>query len=283
MTERHSEVSIVDKTAVRSFDSTGKIPVEIEALVSHADASWHQVLIEALHAVAAAQPAYLEALTATDFVPTEGRLFAAFSQPLGDVRYVLAGEAPYPRSASATGFCFMDGAVNAIWSDGGLSKPVNKATSLRNFMKMLLVSDGRLAEDNTGATALIDIAREARMSDPTIIQTLPELQHNLLSNGFLLLNAALVFRSEVPPLREAQAWRPFMNRILVALESSARVRQEQMPSLILWGKVAVQVQSLPVAKLFPQVISEHPYNLSFIRNRVMQQLFGRMQLLRRNI
>jgi uracil-DNA glycosylase len=75
-------------------------------------------------------------------------LFAAFAQPLDRVRYVLVGEGPYPRAESATGVCFMDGAVGDLWSEAGLSKPVNRATSLRNFMKMLLVADGQLQLEN---------------------------------------------------------------------------------------------------------------------------------------
>ena len=79
-----------------------------------------------------ADPAYLSALAEDHFLPTQGRLFAAFSQPLEEVRYVLVGEGPYPREESATGVCFMDGAVRELWSTQGLSKPVNRATSLRN-------------------------------------------------------------------------------------------------------------------------------------------------------
>eukprot|EP01034_Spumella_vulgaris_P040220 gene40219-49737_t len=111
--------------------------------------------------MAAADPAYLPALAVDNYLPTELRLFAAFALPLAQVRYVLVGEGPYPRAESATGVCFMDGAVKGLWSDeqgGGLSKPVNKATSLRNFMKMLLVADGLLTADNTAGAALTGVA-----------------------------------------------------------------------------------------------------------------------------
>ncbi|HAT31470.1 MAG TPA: uracil-DNA glycosylase, partial [Janthinobacterium sp.] len=81
-------------------------------------------------------------------------------------------EGPYPRAASATGVCFMDGAVGALWSEAGLSKPVNRATSLRNFMKMLLLADGQLALDATSGAALAPVASRARADGGGTVQTL---------------------------------------------------------------------------------------------------------------
>src|SRR5471032_2250934 len=154
------------------------------------------------------------------YLPTEQRLFAAFALPLDKVRYILVGEGPYPRAESATGVCFMDGAVGSLWSDeqgGGLSKPVNKATSLRNFMKMLLVADGQLAPDNTGGEAMAAVAARARSGSGSHIQTLVEMQQKLIEQGFLLLNASLVFRSHVAPARDAKAWLPFFETVMAGL------------------------------------------------------------------
>ena len=221
-------------------------------------------------------PQYLEVLAQDDYLPTEGRLFAAFALPLHAVKFVLVGEGPYPRPESATGVCFMDGAVGELWCDSGLSKPVNKATSLRNFMKMLLVADGQLGLGDTGGAALAPIAGKAR-SDRQSIQTLAELQDNLTRQGFLLLNASLVFRSHVPPAVDAKAWLPFLQLVLGELAAL-----QQPPRLVLWGKIAEQLKKLPVAGRFEQLCSEHPYNLSFIGHAGMQQLFGPMRLLRKS-
>ncbi len=49
--------------------------------------------------------------------------------------------------------------------------------------------------------------------------------------------------------------------------------------MILWGKIAEQLNKLPVMKEFPQIVAEHPYNLSFIGNQAMHGLFGPMKLL----
>lgn len=255
------------------------VPAPIAALVQAADPSWQPILARGLQAVADADPGYLPRLLTEPFLPTEDRLFAAFRQPLEAVRYVLVGEGPYPRAASATGVCFMDGAVGSLWAAGGLSKQVNRATSLRNFMKMLLVAQGRLDIARTSGDALAHIGAGALAGTCGSIGTLAQLQDKLHGQGFLLLNAALVFRPEVPPIREARGWQPFLRTVLAALKDRAKDTGLTPPMLVLWGKIAAQVEALPEAEGFSKAVSEHPYNLSFIGNPDMQALFGPMKLL----
>jgi uracil-DNA glycosylase len=249
------------------------IPQPILAAIDLADASWRPHLLAGLDAVVRATPGYLPALAVDQYLPTQNRLFAAFALPLSRVRYVLVGEGPYPREESATGVCFMDGAVRELWCETGLSKAVNRATSLRNFMKMLLVAEGKLEADNCAGEALAPVAAAAQ-HDGSIL-TLPQLQDNLTTEGFLLLNAALVFRPHVAPVVEARAWLPFLQTVLAVLAD-----RPQPPTLVLWGKIAEQLKKLEPTARFPQVCAEHPYNLSFIRHDGMQQLFGPMHLLR---
>ena len=250
------------------------MPPDILDALKLADASWRPHLEAGLRAMAALDPAYLPTLANDDYLPTGGRLFAAFAQPIDRVAYVLMGEGPYPREESATGVCFMDGAVGPLWSDTGLSKPVNRATSLRNFMKMLLVADGQLNIDDTGGAALAPIAKSSRQNG--MIQTLAELQDNLMSEGFLLLNASLVFRKHVAPVVDARAWVPFQRAVFAALGERL-----DKPTLVLWGKIAEQLDKLPETEGLPSIRAEHPYNLSFIAHRGMQQFFGPMRLLQR--
>lgn len=249
------------------------VPEPLLDALSLAHPSWRPHLVKGLEAVARANPDYLPALAADDYLPTGKRIFAAFAQPLAEVRYVLVGEGPYPRAESATGLCFMDGAVGSLWCATGLSKPVNRATSLRNFMKMLLVADGQLDGASTGGEAMQPVAERAAANGA--IATLAELQDNLTSHGFLLLNAALVFRPHVKPVLEARAWLPFLQTVLAALADHVH----PAPTLVLWGKIAEQLKQLPETARFPQVCSEHPYNLSFINHAGMQELFGPMRLL----
>lgn len=239
--------------------------------------SWQPVLLQALEAVEKTTPGYLEQLASQEFLPTEGRIFAAFSLPLDAVRFVLVGEGPYPRAESATGFCFMDSAVDSLWSDapgGGLSKPVNRATSLRNFIKMLLVADGALSVENTSGLALAEVAYSLRTTEPACITTMNQLQGNFLQHGFLMLNAALVFRSNVAPSLDAKAWMPFLACVFEALSQRSSVCR-----VILWGKIAERLQSLSQFSQLHLCQSEHPYNLSFIGNQSMQDLFRPLKLL----
>ena len=255
------------------------IPDSILAALAGADASWRPLLVEGLQAVMKATPDYLPQLAVDQYLPTEGRLFAAFALPLDQVRYVLVGEGPYPRALSATGVCFMDGAVGSLWSSeegGGLSKAVNKATSLRNFMKMLLVADGQLQLDNTAGDAMAAVSTRARSGAGTHIQTLDDMQRKLTGQGFLLLNASLVFRSHVAPVKDAKAWLPFFETVMAGLAAQSATT----PTMILWGKIAELLQKLPVMREFPQIVAEHPYNLSFIANQDMHALFSPMQLLK---
>jgi len=261
-----------ESTAVSTSVST--IPAAILDALQLADASWRPHLVAGLEAMMRATPDYLPALAGDDYLPTGGRLFAAFALPLDRVRYVLVGEGPYPRAESATGVCFMDGAVGDLWSDTGLSKPVNRATSLRNFMKMLLVADGSLQVDDTGGAALAPIAKAARAGGA--IQTLAELQDKLLAQGFLLLNASLVFRKHVAPVVDARAWVPFQQAVFAGLAAC-----REQPTLVLWGKIAEQLKKVPESEVFPKIQAEHPYNLSFIGHQGMHRLFGPMQLLRK--
>jgi uracil-DNA glycosylase len=251
------------------------IPPHFLAALDKAHPSWHATLVKGLEAIAAADPAYLPALAGDTYLPTELRLFAAFALPLEQVRYVLVGEGPYPRAESATGVSFMDGAVGSLWSDeadGGLSKRVNRATSLRNFMKMLLVADGQLDEAETAGPALAACATRARGG--AAIGTLAALQARLTGHGFLLLNASLVFRPHVAPVKDAKAWLPFFATVIDAL-----AEQVERPKLVLWGKIAEQLNKLPAVRAMPQAVAEHPYNLSFIANRDMHALFGPLRLL----
>ncbi len=253
----------------------------LESCLEQADASWHPAILQGLQALEAASPGYLTKLQQSEFLPSQHRLFAAFSLPLAQVQHVLIGEGPYPRELSATGYAFMDGAVTSLWANAertALSKTVNRATSLRNFIKMLLVAEGQLSPTDTGASAFAAIA--AVLSDPNqaYIETGGELQENFLRQGVLLLNASLVFRADVAPAKDAQAWRPFLQTILQALHE----RVDQAPvDLILWGKIAEAVNQLAVAHNFKQLQSEHPYNLSFIQNPRMQQFFMPLQLLKK--
>lgn len=236
----------------------------MQHLIEATHPQWHEILIKALQRV---DKAYLQQLEENkDWLPGITKLFAAFSLPLNETRYILLGESPYPRPQSANGYAFWDDAVQTLWSLSGLSKEVNRATSLRNWLKMLLIARGALHEDYS-QTAI------AALDKSQYWQTGKEFFNSLLRKGFLLLNASLVY-SENKVRFHARHWQPFMHSILAQLEEIKPALQ-----LILFGRIAKEI---PEVKFFSCLIAEHPYNLSFITNPQVLAFFKPLDLLYRH-
>jgi uracil-DNA glycosylase len=233
----------------------------ITNLISQTHPEWHNVLQQALLQV---EPNYLEQLShAKDWLPEPPKLFAAFSEPISSTRYILLGESPYPRAESANGYAFWDNAVHNLWCENGLSKEVNRATSLRNLMKMLLIAQGTLQDDYSQAAI-------AQLDKSVLIKTAGELFNAFLAHGFLLLNASLIY-SDGQVNYHAKQWRPFIQTLLEWL-----AREKPSVELVLWGRIADQV---PKTSLTIALQAEHPYNLSFITNDRVIQFFKPLELL----
>lgn len=255
-----------------------EIPRGFDDALAKVHPEWLMPVMRGLRAVETSFPGYLRNLAEGSYLPTQNRIFAAFSRSPEEIRYVLIGEGPYPRAESATGYAFMDGAVDEIWlrDESGFTKAVNKATSLRNFLKMLCVTEGLLQANQTSGDVMASILPKANSTGIQLIRTLPELQNNLIEKGFLLLNASLVFRDDVPPAKDGKSWLPFLREILCHLQSTS----SEPPVLVLWGKIASEINKIPEVMQIPRLVSEHPYNLSFIQNSLMQNFFKQFALLR---
>ena len=197
------------------------------------------------------------------WLPGIKHLFAAFSLPLSKLKYLLLGESPYPRKQSANGYAFWDDAVDSLWSEQGLSKTVNKATSLRNIMKMLLIARGALSTD-TSQEAIAELNKDR------LIKTGVQLFEGMMNKGILLLNASLVYSEGKVPFH-ARHWQPFMQSLL---EQLALIKPEV--KLILLGKIAAVIppNQLPIG-----LLAEHPYNISFINNAKVIEFFKPLDLL----
>ncbi len=216
---------------------------------------------------------YLASLTADPgWLPGIDSMLAAFRRDRDNLQYLLIGESPYPRAESANGIAFFDAAVDSLWSENGLSKKINRATSLRNIVKTALLAEGRVRADAQGKLSQQAIAS---LDKTAMVQSLPELFHNLQSSGFLLLNATLVLHPARKPAVEARYWKQFLNRLLELIVRDSK----QPPRLVLWGKIAQLIETIPASASYPQTICEHPYNLSFIDNPEMRQLFAQLRLL----
>jgi uracil-DNA glycosylase len=233
--------------------------------LTHVDPSWHECLTTALDKV---DKKYLEQLThSTEWLPGPEKIFSAFSLPVNKVNYILFGESPYPRAASANGFAFWDQSVQELWSPTGLSKPVNRATSLRNIIKMLLVADHALAPDKTGQEAI------ANLDKTKFVQTNTEFFQNFLNHGFLLLNATLVLQPTAVR-KDAIAWQPFIKEVLTFL-----FQKRPHVKLILLGSIANIIDKLIEHPEIKRLYAEHPYNISFINNPDVLAFFKPLHLL----
>jgi len=231
---------------------------------------WRPLLIDAL---ATLEHNYLQALINDDsWLPGIDHLLAAFRRDLDGVRYLLIGESPYPRLESANGIAFYDAAVGSLWSEHGLSKAVNRATSLRNIMKTALLAEGHLQRDSEGKISQQAIAAIDRGG---LVETLGELFDNLHSAGFLMLNATPVLHPQRKPAREARYWQDFLERLLEMIAQQAPVQV----TLLLWGKVAKLIEAMPASSNYRKLVCEHPYNISFIDNPGMQKLFTELSIL----
>ena len=227
--------------------------------------SWSSSVEKALCSLNPPYRDYLE--NDKDFFPDRENYLNAFrTLPKDSVRYILFGQDPYPRVESATGYAFIDGKVKNIFSDNGLSKEVNRATSLRNFIKMLLVASGDLTPDDTSQPAI------SKIDKSDMIDSIEELRSNLEKNGVLLLNTALVFSSKEESRYHIGQWKPFVEALLSELG-------EQSPKLILFGNHAKDIKKLSNTSIFEAIELEHPYNHSFIHNEQAHDLFGPMNLL----
>lgn len=233
----------------------------MQNLINQAHPEWHPILRDALTKM---DPIYLNELQATTgWLPGIEAVFAAFSLPLSVMNYILLGESPYPRLQSANGYAFWDKAVGSLWSNTGFSKEVNRATSLRNLIKMLLVARGDLDSDLSQQAI-------ARLDKSIYIGTAAQLFGAFKKNGFLLLNAALVY-SEGQVLYHARKWQPFIHRLFQQL-----AEYQSPPKLVLFGRIAEQV---PKTNLIAVLLAEHPYNISFITNPLVIEFFKPLDLL----
>ncbi len=235
-------------------------------------AEWREILE---YALAAVDGCYLQSLQQDEsWLPGIDMMLAAFRRDRAGLRYLLIGESPYPRAESANGIAFYDAAVIELWSATGLSKAVNRATSLRNLVKTALRAEGYLEPDADGKITQ-DAIRALDKNE--MIQTLAQLFDNLERAGFLPLNATPVLHPERKPALEARYWREFVDRLLDAIAAQAK----EPVTLLLWGKIAALIEALPASRRFERLVCEHPYNVSFIDNPDMQRLFGELEVLRR--
>ena len=233
--------------------------------ISDIDSSWRDTIDLAYQQLSSEYRNYLE--RDSDYFPSQENYLNAFKTlPKDRVKYILFGQDPYPREESAIGYAFIDGRVGDIFTPTGLSKSVNRATSLRNFIKMALVARGDLSPKDSSQEAI------SKLDKSPYISTISELKDNFENSGVLLLNTALIFSSKEQSRRHIKEWRPFIESLLSQMVDIS-------PKLILFGLHAKALRRLDNIDRFDSIELEHPYNHTFISNKVALKLFGEMNLL----
>ncbi len=230
--------------------------------------SWRGILKASLKSL---DKEYLDFLEKnSSYFPNKHNLFNAFKTlSLDKTKYILFGQDPYPRYESAIGYAFIDGKVKSLFdSDGGFSKEVNKATSLRNMLKMLLLCEGELKND---------FSKEAikKIDHSKYINSIIELKNNFERNGVLLLNSALVFTKKEDSKYHAKMWKPFVNRFLDEIKNKDI-------KLLLFGNISKEIDKLSSSKDYKKILVPHPYNVSFITDKRVLEVFCPMKLLKKS-
>ena len=227
--------------------------------------SWEPLLHIAYNTLDEGYRKFLE--TNTNYFPTKENYLNAFKTlEKKNVKYILFGQDPYPRVESAGGYAFIDTNVKTLFSPTGLSKEVNKATSLRNFIKMALVANKELSKEDTSQEAITKVDKNK------IIESINALRKNFEKNGVLLLNTALIFTDKKSSTKHVKKWREFIKTILGDLE-------KEDIKLILFGTHAKALKKHLNLEKFKTIELEHPYNHTFITNPKALKLFGEMKLL----
>jgi uracil-DNA glycosylase len=202
-----------------------------------------------------------------NYFPNKNNFLNAFKTlSLDKTKYILFGQDPYPRKESAGGYAFIDMKVTTLFApNGGFSKEVNKATSLRNMMKMFLFCDGKLKDD---------FSKDAikKIDTKNYINYIEELKQNFEKNGVLLLNTALIFTSKEDTKYHTNMWKPFIKTLL------QKITNHDI-KLILFGNISKKIAKFESAKRFENIKLPHPYNISFITDKKVHKLFCKMNLL----
>lgn len=228
--------------------------------------SWREIVLKSFDALDREYLRYL--LTSDDFFPDRDNFLNAFKTlSLEDTRYILFGQDPYPRYESAIGYAFIDGRVKDIFANTGLSKEINRATSLRNFIKMLLLNENSSLRSDLSQEAISKIDKKSLCKDMDC------LRKNFEKNGILLLNMALIFSSKKDSSYHIKKWKKFFECFLSEIS-------DKKIELILFGKIAQKVESFKSSNSFKRWIFPHPYNLSFIEDREVQEFFKPLNLLK---
>lgn len=153
-------------------------------------------------------------------IPDKSKIFNVFNyMNPQEVKCVLYGEDPYPRSSSAIGIAFWDAEIKD-WRDK------TNGNSLKNILKALLV-DRNIAEYKTPIAHCREIAFKNGIPSPG------DMFRSWLRSGVLLINTALTYSGKENKMKHFKFWLPFHLALIEALN-----KRDKSPFYVLWGNKA---------------------------------------------
>ncbi len=189
----------------------------------------------------------------SNIVPVRELTFQALKpNPPEKWKVVVFGQNPYPRVESATGIAMFDNTF-ADWADSKFGK----VTSIRCIIKAAVMSKHGLPK----STGIADI-RKLLAKEKTVLP--PEWFQAMLTQGVLLLNAALTASSEKGAAADPHTafWRPVVERLVEEILKAKQERAAPADKGIVfgwWGAHARNLRALVerLQRKYPDVKVRH--------------------------
>jgi uracil DNA glycosylase len=189
----------------------------------------------------------------SSIVPVRELTFQALKpNPPEKWKVVVFGQNPYPRVESATGIAMFDNTF-ADWADSKFGK----VTSIRCIIKAAVMSKHGLPKSTGIADIRKLLAREKTVQPPEWFQA-------MLTQGVLLLNAALTASSEkgAPADPHTAFWRPVVERLVEEILKAKQERAAPADKGVVfgwWGAHARNLRALVerLQRKYPDVKVRH--------------------------
>ncbi len=214
-------------TAVHSADPDADPadPLKLTALFAGGGEPWLPVLKPVIEA----QPRggdFIGPKRDASIVPVRELTFQALKpNPPEKWKVVVFGQNPYPRVESATGIAMFDNTF-ADWADSKFGK----VTSIRCIIKAAVMSKHGLPKSTGIADIRTLLAKEKTVQPPEWFQA-------MLTQGVLLLNAALTASSEknAPADPHTAFWRPVVEKLVEEILKAKQASTEPADKGVVFG------------------------------------------------
>jgi secreted protein with Ig-like and vWFA domain/uracil DNA glycosylase len=227
-------------------------PLKLTELFAGGGEPWLPVLKPVIEAQPRAAD-FIGSKRESGIVPVRELTFQALKpNPPEKWKVVVFGQNPYPRVESATGIAMFDNTF-ADWADSKFGK----VTSIRCIIKAAVMSEHGLPK-STGIADIRKLLAKQKTVQP------PEWFQAMLTQGVLLLNAALTASSEkgAPADPHTAFWRPVVEKLVEEILKAKEERAAEADKGVVfgwWGAHARNLRALVerLQKKYPGVKVRH--------------------------